>query len=307
MRRSGAGDAGALVRLSVAVAAASFSGPILRWAGAPPLSIASGRMFLALLIALGPAVAFVRRRGPRGLGIDRTVAAPMLLGTVALAAHFGTWTAGLYLTSVASSVVLVSAHPILVLAAEALLWKQAVSRRQWLGSALALVGIVLLAGLDGLTRGGTALWGDALSLAGAATYAVYVMASARVRSQVSASVYVVVLYGGCLLLLGAAALAVHQSWPSPAVQPRLWLAFLLMAIVPTTLGHSLVQSILDRVRPGVISIALLGEPVGAALLAWIFLGQPPALFDVLGGAITLAGIGIALWPGGEPAAAAVVP
>lgn len=307
MRRSGAGDAGALVRLSVAVVAASFSGPILRWAGAPPLSIASGRMLLALLIALVPAIAFVRRRGLQALGVDRTVAVPMALGTVALAAHFGTWTAGLYLTSVASSVVLVNAHPILVLAAEALLWKQAVSRRQWLGSLLALAGIVLLAGLDGLTRGGGALWGDALSFAGAATYAVYVMASARVRTQVPTSVYVVVLYGGCLLLLGAAALALHQPWPSPAAQPRLWLAFLLLAIVPTTLGHTLVQSILDRVRPGVISIALLGEPVGAALLAWIFLGQPPALFDIVGGAVTLAGIGVALWPEGEPVALAMVP
>lgn len=291
----------------MAVLAASFSGPILRWAGAPPLSIASGRMFLAVLIAIVPALAVVRRRGLSGIGIDRTVAAPMALGTAALAVHFGTWTAGLYLTSVASSVVLVNAHPILVLAAEAVLWKQAVSRRQWLGSGLAMAGIVLLAGLDGLTRGGQALWGDALSFAGAATYAVYVMASARVRTQVSTAVQVAVLYAGCLLLLGAAALAFHQSWPSPAAQPRLWLAFLLMAIVPTTLGHTLVQSILDRVRPGVISIALLGEPVGAALLAWVFLAQPPALIDVVGGAITLAGIGVALWPQGEPVAAAVLP
>lgn len=297
---------GPALRLGVAVVAASFSGPILRWADGPPLTLASGRMLLAFLIALGPALAVLGRGGLGAAGVDRRVAVPMLVATVALAVHFGAWTVSLYHTSVASAVVLVNAHPILVLAAEALLWRQAVSRRQWLGSIVAVAGMAVLAGFDGLSLGAGALWGDILSFIGAATYAVYVLASARVRTQVPTAVQVAVLYSGCLVFLGAATLAAGQRWPSPFAAPHLWLAFLLMAIIPTTLGHTLVQSILDRVRPGVISIALLGEPIGAALLAWLVLGQVPSATDVLGGVVTLAGIALALWPTGEPAAAAVV-
>jgi drug/metabolite transporter (DMT)-like permease len=162
-----------------------------------------------------------------------------------------------------------------------------------------------LAGGDAFARGGSYLLGDGLALLGAVTYAVYVLASARVRASVPTSVQVAVLYGGCLVLLWATLAALGQALPSPVRAPHLWLAFVLMAIVPTTLGHTMVQSILDRVRPGVISVALLGEPVGASLLAWVFLHQAPSVADVAGGALALAGIAIALWPEGEPATPAL--
>jgi len=288
-------------RLAIAVGGVSTSAPILRWAGGPPLVVAAGRMLLAFLLVLPGALALWRRQGIRGLGIDRRVGWPMALATVFLTLHFGTWTASVYLTSIASSVVLVNATPILVLAGEALLWHRATSGRQWLGASFALVGIAVMAGFDGLTAGPKALDGDLLALAGAATYAVYVMASARVRTQVSTPVQVAVLYGGCFAGLGTATLIADQAWRAPQTDPRMWVAFALLALLPTTLGHTMVQSILDRVRPAVIAIALLGEPVGASILAWLALGQKPALVDVLGGLLTLVGIAWALWPGRVPA------
>ncbi len=304
-RRPRAVDPSALGRLALAATAACFSGPILRWADGPPLVLAAGRMLPAFLIALVPALVLWRRGGARALGVGRAVAMPMLLSTVMLAVHFAAWTAGVYLTSVASAVVLVNAHPLVVLGAEAVVWKERVARRRWVGAIVALAGIAGLSGADAFALGGRFILGDALAFLGAVTYAVYVLASARVRQRVPTGVQVTVLYGGCLALLAAAARVAGEAWPAPAAAPRLWLAFVLMALVPTMLGHTMVQSILDRVRPGIISIALLAEPVGASLLAWAFLGQRPALFDVVGGALALAGIAIALWPEGEPAAPAL--
>lgn len=301
--RRAAGSGGG--RLVLAVVAASFSGPILRWAGGPPMVLAAGRMLLSFVLALPPALAIWRRGGVRALGIDRTVAVPMVVATVVLALHFAAWTAGLYLTSVASAVVLVNAHPLVVLGVEAVVWHQQVRARQWGGALVALAGLVYLAGADAFARGGQAFLGDTLAFAGAVTYAVYVLASARVRITVPTRVQVAVLYGGSLLLLGVGVPVAGEAWSSPWSVPHVWLAFLLMALIPTMLGHTMVQSILDRVRPGVISIALLAEPVGASLLAWAFLHQTPARSDIIGGALTLAGIAIALWPEGEPTAPAL--
>jgi drug/metabolite transporter (DMT)-like permease len=296
-------DPGGGWRLALAVGAASFSGPLLRYAGPPALVAASGRMLFATLLALPGAIGLWRRAGWRALGIDRAVAGPMLVATAMLALHFATWTAGVDLTTVTSAVVLANAHPILVLAVEALVWRQRVHRRQWAGAFVALAGIALLAGLDGRWLGGRAVEGDLLALAGAVTYGVYVLASARVRTQVPTAVQACVLYLGSLAALGLATLALGEPWPSVANRPLVWLAFVLLAVIPTTLGHTMVQSILDRIRPGVISLALLGEPVGASVLAWALVHQRPAPFDVAGGALTLAGIALALWPQGEPPAA----
>ncbi|MCL6597057.1 MAG: DMT family transporter [Firmicutes bacterium] len=312
MRAARPADGGAAARLALAVAAASFSGPILRWAGAhgagtPAMVLAAGRMLFAFALSLPAALAYARRRGWRaaGLGLDRRVAAPMALATIALALHFAAWTAGVERTSVASAVVLVNAHPLLVLGAEAVLWRRRVSSRRWAGAALALAGVAALAGADGLTLGTGGLAGDALAAAGAATYGVYVLASARVRAQVASPIQVAVLYGGCLAVLAPWAAALGLAWPAPAAAPGAWLAFVLLALIPTALGHSMVQSILDRVAPGVISVALLGEPVGAGLLAWLFLGEPPTPAELAGGLAVLGGIALALWPTGEPTAPAL--
>ncbi len=298
MRHRRRGDS-AGARLALAVISASFSGPILRWGAGPPMVVAAGRMLLSFALALPPALALWRRGGAAALGIRRAVALPMVVATVMLALHFAAWTAGVYLSSVTSAVVMVNAHPLVVLAVEALLWRQPVRPRQWGGAVVALAGLVFVGGADAFARGGQAFAGDALAFAGAATYAVYVLSSARVRVSVPTSVQVAVLYGGSLVLLGLGVLLLGERWPSPWLAGRLWLSFVLMALIPTTLGHTMVQSILDRVRPGVVSVALLGEPVGASLLAWAFLHQTPSAGDIIGGALTLTGIALALWPEGE--------
>ena len=304
-RRLGAIDPGGGGRVTVAVVAACFSAPMIVWTGGPAMVVAAGRMLAAFALSLPAALVVWRQGGPRALGIDATVALPLAVATLMLALHFAAWTVSVDTTSVASAVVLVNAHPLVVLGVEAVLWRQVVRRRQWLGAGVALAGLAFLGGADAILRGPRALLGDGLALAGAVTYAIYVLASARVRVKVPTDVQVAVLYGGSLLILGLGTLVTRSPWPAPWLGPRLWLGFLLLGLVPTMLGHTMVQSVLDRVRPGVVSVALLGEPVGASLLAWAVLHQRPAPTDVIGGAVALIGIAIALWPEGEPPVAAL--
>ena len=90
--------------LTVAIAAASSSAPLIVYAAAPALAIAFWRNALAL--ALTVPVALVRRR-PELIALGRRDgrrrAVPCLLAGVALAAHFGTWIPSAKLTSVAAA------------------------------------------------------------------------------------------------------------------------------------------------------------------------------------------------------------
>jgi drug/metabolite transporter (DMT)-like permease len=211
------------------------------------------------------------------------VAAGALLG-----AHFLTWIASLGMTSVASSVVLVSTHPLWVAAGGAVLWGERVSRRAAAGIATALAGTAVLAVGDGL--GGGSLTGDLLALLGAATFAGYLLVGRRLRSRVAVLPYATVVYAvAALALLPAVALLHAPLWPYPL---RQWALFAALAVVPTIGGHTVFNWSLGYLPATAVSLALLVEPVGASLLAWGLLGQPPSAADVAGGILVLAGIAL---------------
>ena len=66
--------------------------------------------------------------------------------------------------------------------------------------------------------------------------------------------------------------------------------FPALAIVPTLMGHSLLNLCIKWVSTSTISVAILLEPVGAAALAYLFLGESLAWSQVAGGSIVLTGI-----------------
>lgn len=66
--------------------------------------------------------------------------------------------------------------------------------------------------------------------------------------------------------------------------------FLLLAAVPTLLGHSLFNWSLKWISTNVISVAILFEPVGSIILAYFFLAETVLLTQVIGGGIIVAGV-----------------
>lgn len=300
--------------LILAAVAASFSAPFIRWADAPPLVTGSARTLLALLIALPAAIRVLRAEGARQarseaparnwalFGLSRQDLVWVGVAAVALALHFATWITGLDETSVASATVLVNAHPLIVLGAEAFFFGRVVRRREWGGAGLALLGVLVLAGGDLGLHGPRALQGDALSFLGAVTTAVYVLAGSRVRQRLPNAVYVACLYAVCAVLLGLGSLVFREPWPSPLHPVPAWAGFLALAVVPTSLGHSLVNRVLGYVRAGFVSVALLAEPVLAPLWAFLWFHQVPTWPEAAGGLLTILGMVLVLWPSRPEAA-----
>jgi len=288
--------------LALAVIAISFAAILFR--AAPelhPLSAAGWRLVIAGLV-LSP---FVRHL-PRG-----ALLASGLAG-IAYAVHFGAWVASLGLVSVLVSVTIVTTTPLVLALLGLVTGRDRPDARTLGGLALGAVGVMLLS-LS--SRGGdhaeTSLHGVLLALLGALAMAAYLLVARRVtRTPTDASVHplraslalsgVAALVGGATLLLTAGLVGVRLM---PTSAHEAWIV-IGAAALPQLVGHTLLTWALTRTTPTVVALTTLGEPVGAALLAWAFLSEPLTAIGALACALTLGGVAAALSPRGEASARA---
>ncbi|GAA0505192.1 DMT family transporter [Halorubrum aquaticum] len=274
--------------LVTAVLAVSTGAILVRWSDAPS-SVAAFYRVLFTTLPLLPVAAW-RYRDQFGR-IDRRDLGFATLSGVALALHFASWFESLEWTSVAASVTLVQAQPVFVALGAWLLLRERVTRRIAVGIGVAVGGIVAMSlgdFLGGVLVGPAPLYGNGLALFGAVTAAGYVLAGRSLRQRLALVPYVVVVYGVCTVSLLALVLA--QGHPLSGYPPREWAVFLGLAVGPGLFGHTVINWVLGYLESSVVSVSLLGEPVGATVLALVLLGEAPTRFTVVGGVIVLSGI-----------------
>jgi drug/metabolite transporter (DMT)-like permease len=279
--------------LLTAILGISVSGPLARLANAEPLAIAVWRLTLAMVLISGILLFTGTWREWRTLS-RRDV----LIGSgagVLLALHFWTWIASLGMTTVAASVLLVNLHPVVIVAGSAFWLGERPTRTQVMGIALALVGAAVIAFGDAGSGGGDssrALLGDGLALIGAFAVGLYYLAGRSIRQRLTLWPYVGLVYGACLAaLLVFAAFQGTTLWPHA---PREWMLFAGIALGPMMLGHTGFNWSLRYVPAYVVSLAVLAEPVGAAVLAMVLPGirEVPSGWVVVGGVVVLAGLAL---------------
>ncbi len=258
--------AGSALLLVVGVLGTSTAAPLIKATVAPSLAIAFWRMAMAS----GAVVPFaaLRRSEPPMSRQNRwlSVAAGVLL-----AGHFGCFIPAVSLTTVASAVALVAMQPAwaaLILHVRG----ERMAGQAWLGVGLAIGGALLLSGVD-VTVSGRALAGDVLALVGGALAASYRVVGADVRRTVSTTAYTAVCYPVAAVVLLVVCVASGQRLGGYAGST--WWRLVALALLAQILGHSVFNLVLKTVSPTIVSVALLFEIVGAAVLAAIFLGQDP--------------------------------
>ncbi len=290
--------------LVMGILAVSTAAIFIRYAQqqAPSLIIAAYRLGLASLFLL-PFSFRQARREVTTLTTSGKIQA--LLAGVFLAVHFATWIVSLELTSVASSVVLVTTTPLWVAIFSPLFLKERMKKEVWWGLSLALGGGVMVAAsqvcvweesrvactsISSFFQG-KALLGNFLALIGAWMAAGYLLVGRKIRPLISLRSYTLLVYStAAVVLIGLAALNGYSftGYPLPVFG---W--FVLLAIIPQVIGHSSFNWALRYLPATFVSLALLGEPVGATILAMIFLREIPLLNEVIGGGMILGGIYLA--------------
>jgi len=271
------------------ILAVSSASVLIRLASAPPLAVGSWRLALATLLLTPLALPRLRREGPH---LTRRDGLRIALAGLALAVHFASWITSLSYTTVASSVVLVSTNPIFVGLAAPWLLGEKVGRRTVWAIVLVLAGCVIV-GYGDIDLSPRALLGDALALVGALGASAYILLGREVRRKLSTWAYVWPCYGVAALALIAFTLLMGQ--PLWGYSLRTVGIFALLAIGPQILGHSAFNWALGHLSAVFVTLTILGEPVGASLLALIILKEvpPPAVW--LGSVLILGGIVWASW------------
>jgi len=138
--------------------------------------------------------------------------------------------------------------------------------------------------------GSKTLLGDFLALIGAIAAASYLMIGKHLRSRISLTPYIFLVFSASAIFLVAAMLIMEGVPPIYPKKVYLWL--LLLALVPQLLGHSIFNWSLKYLPTGYVAVNLLGEPVGSTILAYFFLNETPPAVKIIGAILILAGIGL---------------
>jgi drug/metabolite transporter (DMT)-like permease len=268
----------------VGVFAVSFSALFVRLATAPALMIATYRLLFTFLL-LAPYALFRYRAELVSISWQQRGLAAA--SGICLALHLVTWFISLRYTSVASSVVLVTTQPIFVVIGSWIFFRERISRIAMIGGTVALCGSMVIGAAD-FQIGREAFIGDLLALAAAILVSGYLLIGRRLRGDIALPVYTFYTYGSSTVALLLTSLATSTPFaPYPATD---WLLFLALAVVCTIFGHTVFNWVLRHVQASVVSVSILGEPLGAILWASLFLREYPTLRQAIGGSIIFAGL-----------------
>lgn len=274
--------------LALGVVVVSFAAPLIRLAEAPPLAVAMYRNVFATAVLVPLALA---RNRDELRSLRRADVLALGGAGVLLAIHFSAWIPSVRLTTVAASTVLVSTQPVWTAVLARIFLGDRLRRAAAIGIGVALAGAVVISGFD-FTLSGHAFLGDMLALTGAFAVAGHRIAGVGVRRRISILPFAAILYGVCSVVLVGVVLV--SGTPFGGFQPEAWLMIALLALGPQVVGHTLFNYLVRELDPTVIAVAVMGEPIGATLLALGLFGEIPPIGAIAGGALLLSGIFIAV-------------
>ena len=279
---------------------------------ASALVIAAYRLALSALIS--GLLLLISHKSERAR-LNRKDIGLLVLSGVFLSAHFAAWITSLEFISVSSSVILVTTTPLWVALLSPVVLKEKVSSRFYWGMAVAIIGGICIAisspcrlssvGLrcsgSVFERGSQTLWGMALALFGAWMASGYMLIGRKMRLKMDNLSYTTAVYTVSAIVL--ILVVILRGEKVLGYSPQIYALFVALAVIPQLLGHSVLNYSLEVLPATVVSMALLGEPIGSTILAVIFLNEIPSTLEIIGGIFILLGIVISVLPESKPNAA----
>jgi drug/metabolite transporter (DMT)-like permease len=260
----------------------SFAAIFIRFCDdVPSIMIAAWR----LTAASGILLAFFRLRGHTFKKVTREDFILSCFGGLFLALHFILWITSLKYTSVASSVVLVTTNPIFVGIFSYLFLKEKQHIELIIGIILCLIGSILIAAVDSGFEGlvivnRKALLGDILALAGAIMASGYLLVGSKVRERLDILTYITIVYTVAAFIL--IILSLILNIPFTGYRTSSYLYMVLLAILPQLIGHTAFNWALKHIKASMVAITILGEPIGATILAYLFFNESVSIFQIIG-------------------------
>ncbi|MBU5468694.1 DMT family transporter [Virgibacillus sp. MSJ-26] len=267
---------------TISIIVISFAAIFVKWSSAPSTILSMYRMFIACLFLI-PVVWMKRAEFKK---ITKKNWLLLIFSGMFLGTHFALWFKSLELTTVASSTIILALQPIVALAGGFLVYKERTTLSTILIICISFIGVVLV-GWGDIGVGRTAIIGDVLSFLCVVAVVCYLLIGQNAVKKVSHWVYsfCVFFFAGLFLMI----FNIIASVPMVGYPAREWGIFVLLAIFPTV-AHLIYNWLLNYVDSTTISMSILGEPVGATILAAILLGEQVTVWQLIGGVLVLVGV-----------------
>ncbi|MFD0960211.1 DMT family transporter [Paenibacillus chungangensis] len=286
----------AYIAMFLGAVALSTSAIFVKLTEAPASVIAFYRMLFSALLIMPLLMADARSSLRHIRSFTRRQWMMCLLAGFFLAVHFVLWFESLNYTSVTSSTVLVTLQPLFAIAGGAWLFRERLRMAAIGGGLLAIAGSFII-GWGDMQISGLALFGDLLALMGAAVVTVYFMIGQSVRKELELFPYTFIVYAASALYLLVYCLATGEALTGYESSDWLWM--FLLALIPTVFGQTVFNWLVKWLSATTISMSILLEPVGTAILAYFILGEMVTLRQIIGGSVILCGVGIFLYYNGR--------
>jgi len=255
---------------------------------ASPLVFNALRWTLAACVSMG--VVALRR--------DSLCIAPRDWGYVALNPGIGnglqqvTFINGIRLTTAGHSALIMGLSPVMVALGAAGLGLEPVTRRMWTGILLSIGGLALLVRPGASNAPPTAFWGDLLTLASAACWAIYILVSRplTVRYPPAAIAALGVALATIVLTLIAVPDMHRQSWGT--LRWPAWAAVAYSGTLTIALGYVIWSVAIRRIGASRTAILANLSPVVALTAAWILLGERLDPMQGVGALLVIVGVGM---------------
>jgi drug/metabolite transporter (DMT)-like permease len=270
--------------LGVVILCLGFSAIFVRLAHAPGPVTSFYRLAIAALILTPFAVSRLVKGRAR---LTRRGLIYPLVGGVFSGIDFTLWSLAVNLTFAGNATLLGNAAPLWVALFAWLVLREKLPGRFWLGLALTLGGAVLVMGSDFFLHPAFGI-GDILGLSSSIFYAGYFISTQRGREWLDPLTYVWLAASATAIVLLVINLILHN--PLSGYSPETWLVFLASAVISQTLGYLAMSYALGHLPASVVSPTMIGQPVLTVILAIPLLNEIPAVWQIAGGIVVLAGI-----------------
>ncbi|CAH1192315.1 hypothetical protein PAECIP111892_00917 [Paenibacillus auburnensis] len=274
----------------IGIVAISFSSIFIKWSSAPASVQGMYRLLFTSLLMLP----FARPYSGAAFALRRKDWVLLGFSGMMLALHFLLWMGSLKFTSVASSTMIMALEPVFIMIGCYVLYKEKSTLSAITGLGIAIFGTVFIGWGDiGLSPDNVK--GDLLSIGGTAAVAVHMMVGQRLVSRMPSYLYSLIVFISASIVF--AVYNVLAGIPFFDYPPKEWGIFVLLAVVPTVFGHILFNWLMQYVSATTVSMNILGEPVGASILAFLLLGEKLNGLQWTGGLLVMAGLAVYLYAG----------
>ena len=274
----------------IGIVAVSFSSIFIKWSAAPASIQGMYRLLFTSLLMLP----FARPYTGALTALRKKDWILLIASGSMLALHFLLWMGSLKFTSVASSTMIMALEPIFIMLGAFFLFKERTAVSALMGMGIAIAGVIFI-GWGDIGISANNLKGDLLSVGGTAAVAVHLLIGQKVVVRMPSYLYSLIVFISAAVVFALYNLA--MSIPFFDYPPREWGIFMLLAIVPTVFGHILFNWLLQYVSATTVSMNILGEPVGASILAYVLLGEQLTGLQWMGSLLVMCGLAAYLYAG----------